>query len=374
MHELLIDIGTSYIKYACVNTESDSCVYEGRMACPQAGRPGPFRDEIDAMALLNRVTSIVHSCAQQWGELSSIRMSTQMHSFLLTRANGTPLTPLITWRDRRPLEAGCRGSVYDVVRSAEGPGTNVGQTLRANLPVVKVLHLQNEAPALFAEGPVLMQTLGSFINFHMTGEHFTHVTNAATLGLYDVLAGSWNTEPIAGIALPELVLPRVHNDYNAYVRAPESGVLSYPDVGDQQAAYSACTRDAESFPLMLSAGTAGLLSVASERHDPSPGAEARPYFGGLFLSTVTGLPGGDALDGRSAKEFEAAVVKVVGSGRAVPELWVTGGAGPRHPRLWDAVADKLNIERVRLVKRDASLLGLRRLAGQGVMATKGVPE
>lgn len=361
MSELLIDVGTTYIKYLRIDESLDIILGEGRVAVPRC-IGGALRDEVDAEEVLAIVESIVHENDRQCGGLAAIRMSTQMHSFLLTSLGGAPITNLITWRDRRPLEAGFREGVYELVSRADGPGTRMGQGLRPNLPVVKLLHLQNEQPKLFSDGPVAVHTIGSFINYHLTGEHATHISSAAALGLVDAVTGTWETAPIAGNPLPDLILPRIYRKVAPIGRIVGSRALVYPDIGDQQAAYAASGSDLARAPLMVSAGTAGLLSLSSARCITAPGVEARPYFDGSVLLTVTGLSGGDALDVNAAKEF-------IDAARRLPvilpdELYVTGGAGPKYRPVWKSIADALGIKELIVEERDASLLGLQVLAGR----------
>lgn len=370
MNELLIDVGTSYFKYLCLDSSSRTLVREGRVPGPAARASTPLRDEIDPWALIETFKSIVGRIGAQHGQIASIRMSTQMHSFLLAKPDGTPLTPVITWRDRRPLESPFREAVYHRIRETNGPGASAGQVLRPNLPVVKLLHLQQEDPELFLDGPVLLHSVGSFINAHLTGRHFTHITNAAPLGLLNVVSSSWDTGRIGDIGLPNVRLPDVYREVKPVAKDGVSGAVIFPDVGDHQAAYFGCVNDSAPPPLMVSAGTAGLVSIASEHFQVGPGTEARPFFGGAFLLTVTGLPGGEKLGTDAAGE-------ILSAARRLPrpsskELWVTGGAAPRNRLLWEAVAKELGMEGVRVEERDASIMGLQRLADEYALSTKEV--
>ena len=135
-------------------------------------------------------------------------------------------------------------------------------------------------------------TLGSFVIGRLTGRNICHITNAAPTGLADVRKSRWNERLIEQSGLSQLSFPEIVADVMPV--AVWNGACLFADYGDQQVcAYGAGL--APEADLHISIGTAGLMGALTAEWGQGQ-YENRPWLEkGLYLRTVSGLPGGNQI-------------------------------------------------------------------------------
>lgn len=279
MTYLALDLGSTYTKICRI---VDGRVEASRQAPTPAPLPGSIgRYEIDAEAYFAEAETLLRE--MRTAETTGVLLSTQMHGYVLTDRSFRPLSPYVSWQDgvgaahlaeiREQLEA-------DAVAPA-------GVPLKGNLALCSLLGRQLEGEALPQDA--LFCTLGGYMIGRLTGVHACHLTNAAPTGLCDVREACWNEVLLHRTGLEAWVFPALFSDVRPV--GNWEGLTVYPDLGDQQVcAFGAGLRPERD--LHMSLGTAGLMGCLAPRWSPGP-YEQRPWLtSGLYLRTVSGLPGG----------------------------------------------------------------------------------
>lgn len=290
-----LDLGSSYTKGAVLDTEAGTIDLERKERTP-ARAPGPEGSyEIDADAYFAAVQKLLHSLLDSVPEVQGILFSTQMHGFVLTDDRFLPCTNYISWQDRLSLTQDGDGQSW-LERLAERVTPEMMRVVGAPLKCNQALS------ALYARAQQGLtvnrrfHTLGGYIIARLTGEHVCHITNAAPCGMADITLGAWDGALMEAADLCALSMPRIMSAVAPCGRFfyRERSYVVYPDIGDHQA----CVLGSSAAPdthLCANIGTAGLLSLITGDTVPG-GYEVRPYFDGLFLRSVSGLPGGRHLD------------------------------------------------------------------------------
>jgi sugar (pentulose or hexulose) kinase len=297
---IALDIGSSFLKAAVLDL--NRCAIG-----PVAKLPTPARlpsassayYELDPDAIMSCVTALIEPLLLQEEGIAGIVLATQMHGFLLGDDQGQPVTPYISWRDERCLEAAPdgSGSYIDYLRTLIEPAQlrSTGIDLKPGLALCNLFHwLQiNRLPD---QPNVRFFTLGSYIIYKLTGRHFCHLTNAAATGFVDIHTGTWNRHIIQAAGCQQLVFPAITHeaDIGGLYESGHGPIAVYPDIGDHQASVLGSLA-ADCGDVVLTVGTAGILTRIGGR-SPQGAYEARPYFNGELLHTITRLPGGRNLD------------------------------------------------------------------------------
>lgn len=284
MRYLALDLGSSWTKTALL--EDGNVLQERSVPTPIPKDTTGLRFEIDAEAYFRQVqTELEYYLPQKPGALL---LSTQMHGCVLTDADFQPLTPYISWRDgmgQNRLEDICTL----VGKDATAPS---GVPLKGNLALCALLSRRMSGDAL----PVRARfcTLGGYVIGRLTGEHVCHMTNAAPTGLVDVQNKRWNQPLLLRAGLDGWQYPRLIHDLSPVGEWRDA--LVYADLGDQQVCAAGAGLKPEQ-TLHISLGTAGLIGMLTPQWESGP-YENRPYvLPGVYLRTVSGLPGGRHMEG-----------------------------------------------------------------------------
>lgn len=284
MRYLALDLGSSWTKTALL--EDGNVLQERSVPTPLPKDTTGLRFEIDAEAYFRQVqTALEYYLPQKPGALL---LSTQMHGCVLTDAAFQPLTPYISWRDemgQNRLEDICTL----VGKDATAPS---GVPLKGNLALCALLSRRMSGDAL----PVRARfcTLGGYVIGRLTGEHVCHMTNAAPTGLVDVQNKRWNQPLLLRAGLDGWQYPRLIHDLSPVGEWRDA--LVYADLGDQQVCAAGAGLKPEQ-TLHISLGTAGLIGMLTPQWEGGP-YENRPYvLPGVYLRTVSGLPGGRHMEG-----------------------------------------------------------------------------
>ncbi|MEO5613086.1 MAG: glycerol kinase GlpK, partial [Sphingomicrobium sp.] len=158
------------------------------------------------------------------------------------RATGEPIHRAIVWQDRRTAELCARlkaDGVEPLVRA------KTGLLLDPYFSASKITWLLDHVPGARAaaeRGELAFGTIDSFLLWRLTGGavHATDITNASRTMLYDIHAQRWDAELCRLFAIPEMLLPQVHDNSHVFgvtasglfnAQIPIAGMA-----GDQQAA------------------------------------------------------------------------------------------------------------------------------------------
>lgn len=273
-----LDLGSTYTKAALFH---DNMIEESLSVPTPLPISTGVRYEINAEEYWQQVLSLLEKLMTPTVE--GIFISTQMHGCILTDEHFNPQSPYISWRDSL-------GAIWlDRFREQYGLSAVLpsGVPFKTNLALCALLARREEGENLPENA--LFCTLGGYIIGRLTGKHVCHMTNAAPSGMADVRNGIWNRDLIRHTGLDILTFPDIRTDIS--VCGYWHGIPVFPDLGDQQV----CAFGAKLVPertLHISIGTAGLIGILSTEWGNGQ-YENRPWISpGLYLRTVSGLPGG----------------------------------------------------------------------------------
>lgn len=384
MPVIVLDVGSSFLKSAVADLARAELSDVRRVPMPAGVASRSNRHELDPVELRDRVADQLSAHRAARPDVHGVLISTQMHCFVLTDRSGRPVGPIITWQDRRSTEP-ARGAARAAVDRlyAEGQERRSRVPLRPGLPLASFAHWLDE------RGPVAgleFHTLGSYLIRSLTGAHATHLSNAAATGMVTLATGWWDDRVIAAIGADEIAFPSIASGPVGRWRDGATDVPVWADLGDHQTALYGVR--AEPGDIVISLGTAGLVTRLTDDPATRAGTELRPSIDGRLLRTVTGLPAGrylqhwvDRVAGADAaagwerlavslpeevageldEAYGSALARLTSPGESVPRLHVTGGLA-RLPALAERL-DRLVRRHASLVHRgDATLAGLVRVA------------
>lgn len=319
MSILLIDIGSTNIKWAV--TDFGEKVPNDLHSVPF---PPPLNNtypyyEVSIDQIISIIKGIIDDCLP-----NSLFISTQMHGYVLADKSGKPITQYISWQDERAT----------LVPFLDKINKEHGVDIKPNLPRASVYAISKLNPKLFMQAYQFF-TLGSYVNYVLTGNNITHITDAAPSGFYNVktLKSDYN----------QLELPIAKKDVE---KAGEyKGIAVYTPVGDQQAAILGVNATNDSYILNL--GTAGQLCTINGTFITGD-FESRPYFWGKTLCTVTRLMGGKAILEYQEEDLEEVLFNnYYNAMKKLPQrkkLIITGGVVKYRREMLTRIAQKIGIE------------------------------
>lgn len=331
MNCLLIDIGSTFIKYEVYDTSAKEVLKYDAIPFPEPSincckqfivPTDKIKDAIIEIFILTEK----YNCKKSF-------FSVQMHGFLIKNEDGS-FTDYVSWRDKSGNIEGFESIDFN----------EFGTSLKENLPLVK-LALKDMSGEFF--------TLGSYVSYILTGKNATHITDACASGFYYAESGEHNT--YAG----NLKMPKAYKKMCSV--GNYNGIAIYTPAGDHQISYLGS--EAMWDKCLINIGTATQISCLCDVDYPDGKYEKRPYFGEKRLCTVTGLVGGDKLYRNEGKdEFFAQIVDSLA--KLPPKGGILlGGGGAEH--IYNEVKEKfggtLSCE---LIKNNIGMKGLQMMAEQ----------
>ena len=295
MRYLGIDIGSSFLKSAVLDTDQMRVLDAESVPTPAFKALGPNRREIPMARLAEEVRALIERAAAK-EPVDGVVFDVQMHGFMLFSPDGMPLTDYISWQDTRGVAEGWNGQrVFEYLQGEAFAAylAEDGVMLRPNHSVVPLVHYKRERG--IAPGTQLAM-IGDGLTRLLCGTRCAvHPTNGAATGLYSLLRRDWNREFLDTLGLSGLDLPPVTASREPYAvyRSAAGEIPIYAAVGDQQAAILGIgARKNDAF---INIGTGGQVGFVTDEFLPGQ-YETRPFFGGNYLRTVTQLPSGRAVN------------------------------------------------------------------------------
>ena len=320
MKYIAIDIGSSYVKAVVLDVDSDSVVASDKRPTPEKlAHANPRYFENDAGVFIQLVQELCERFVAAYVDVEGILLSTQMHGFVYTIPGMDDI--YVSWQDLRCLDSGPSGQSYlHQLEAIVPPGemNRAGVYLKPSLGLCNLYALLNIQPKLPRTGT--LHTLGSYIIGKLTGKNICHISNAAPLGMVDIVAGGWNHSLLAKLGLGEVTLPELAlrdfqpcGSYKVHGRE----IFVYPDWGDQQIAVLGCLAGGDDAIINIATGAQVLVPT----DDLAFGAyEIRPYFEGGHIRTISNMPAGRGLD-VFIRFLREATQKVHGQGCSSSDIW-----------------------------------------------------
>jgi sugar (pentulose or hexulose) kinase len=292
-----IDIGTTFVKGAVLDLDALQLRHIRRAPAP-AQLPGlPQRHhELDPAAITAAIGEMIEALLPLAPRCAGIVLSTQMHSVVLVDQAGAPLTNVITWLDQRVLESHSSGGTYfEALAARLGPETRLalGNELRPGLPIATLFWLAERGELPPGSTPLTLADLA--LMQLCAAPPGIEATNAAAAGAFDVVREAWHPAALAATRLDTLSWPPIApltKPAGAY-RSGGRSIPCYRPVGDAQCALAGAGLIAGELSINIATGS----QVSVLRPAPLLGDfQTRPFFDGLALTTISGVPAGRALN------------------------------------------------------------------------------
>ncbi len=300
-----IDIGTTTVSAAVIDTAT------GRSAATRTAKnvsaiesPYLWDRRQDAERLYSSAKELLDSLLMQFPDISAIGFTGQMHGILYVGADGIAVSPLYTWQDgRADLSPDGEMSTCDLLFDLTGYKVPAGYGLATHAHISR----WGEAP----ERASKLCTIMDYAVSRLTGTvPVSHCSNAASLGLFNVFGGAFDTDAVRRAGIDHAILPEVTCDK---VAGEYRGIPVAVAIGDNQAAVFGTVGERDDIAV-ANIGTGSQISVVMDGKEAenvtiTPDVEVRPYVFGKYLSGGSALCGGRAYAvlERFYRSFSAAI-------------------------------------------------------------------
>jgi len=292
-----IDIGTTSVS-AVILDKRKRCRAAARQALRADIATAADRSEQNPDKILKTADRVVRALALELrSRVKAIGVTGQMHSLLLLDRQGRPLTPLITWQDRRCLQDHFIHSLQHKTGYALDSGYGLASLawLKAN----QCLPRKTFSAATIADY-LIARLIGS-------SKPFIDPTNAASWGCFDLERLSWDDAALRRLDIQSAWLPPIVPcgtlagqllDKKALQWRVPAGLPVTVALGDNQASLLATLKHPEE-ELALTLGTGAQISALTQSEQKwatrkGKTWELRPYPGNRHLLTAAALNGGSA--------------------------------------------------------------------------------
>lgn len=264
---IALDLGSTSVKAGLL--QRDGALSDiVSAAAPEIGVNGG-RCESDALAYAHVAELVLAACLSKTSGQLPLGLCSQRSSFLIwEKANGQPLTPLISWQDTRGA-ASCAAlrDAQNLIRNLSG----LRLTPYYFAPKLRILlHEHPQWRARLERGELLVGTLDTFLIWRWTGgrQYLTDASMAARTLLMDVRQQQWSPQLCDIFGIPLAALAQIMPSAGLAVRL-ENGLTLQASAGDQSAAFFASV-GADNMAALVNLGTGGFVmrDMPQEQNGP----------------------------------------------------------------------------------------------------------
>lgn len=316
-----VDLGSSYVKAVLLDLDQRRILQKDKMPSPARKLDlEPNYYEIPAGKFVDIVKKMIDGYTKKYLDIDGVIISTQMHGFIYQTKEREDI--YISWQDMRCMnfmpEEKCSYLEWMESKISQEEMRNNGVYLKPSLAVCNLFTLLETNHQLPKTGK--LYTIGSYIIHALTGSYVCHISNAAPLGIADVVDNRWDKTlleklNLEGIQLPELV----KNDYEVCGEYVSNGyrLKVFPDYGDMQVSILGSGIGKGEVVVNVATGAQVI------RYDKKfvPGAyEIRPYFDKSYLYTISNMPSGRNLD-VLIKFLQESIYRIIGKRPDIQDIW-----------------------------------------------------
>ena len=253
---IALDLGTTSIKAGLLDRDGALGHIATLPAPPITVSGGGY--ESDALAYAEAAEQVLGECIAHAGSHLPLGLCSQRSSFLIwNRANGQPLTTLISWQDKRGA-ASC-----EALRAQEGLIRDLtGLRLTPYYFAPKLRAVLQDHPqwrARLERGELLAGTLDTFLIWRWTGGkyHVTDASMAARTLLMDIRQQQWSPALCDLFGMPLCILPQIRPSAALNLQF-DNGLNLQASLADQSAALTASAGE-DSSKALVNLGTGGFV-------------------------------------------------------------------------------------------------------------------
>ena len=295
MRALLIDVGSTFIKYS-VYDKNKGILFFDKTPFPEPLINDEIRFIVSRETLCKEIFSIFDKVESY--RCSVALFSVQMHGYVARWKDNT-FSDYISWRDKSGNE---RQKKFENVNFNE-----FGLSLTNNLPVAKI------------DGETVFEffTLGSYLSFILTGNNATHITDAFASGFYFSPSGKPNTFA-DGMRMPSVC--HALQEVGEY-----KGMKILCPFGDHQISVLGSGVQADAY--LINIGTGAQVCCIAPYSYPDGTYQKRPYFDKKScLYSFCGLHGVDGKS-RNKQDFIRRLLDCIALLPKKSSVIVGGGGG-----------------------------------------------
>ncbi len=282
-----LDIGTTTISAIVVHTATgDTPVVRNIPNDTTLPSPHPAAHLQNPAAILTKIHTLLDELLTVCPAVCAIGITGQMHGILYFDDDGCAVSPLYTWQDGHATPEIC-ADITEKTGYPISPGYGLAT------------HVALSHEEAVPETAVGLCTIMDYVAMGLTGAKrpLLHATNAASLGLYDLSQGGFDTAALEKLPLSPAFLPKVVTDCRVLGEYTTSSrpIPVTVAIGDNQAAFLGSVREPEK-TILVNIGTGSQVSLCLlDTVGILTGAvETRPYLGDSVLVSGSGLCGGRA--------------------------------------------------------------------------------
>ncbi len=265
-----LDLGSTRIKAARLRADG-RLTHLVSIAAPDLEGDDPIR-QCDAEDYVQRVETILEQSLEGCSRDVPVGLSSQRSSFLLwERSSGRPVTPLISWQDRRAADW-CGDHVSDYESLAAHTGLPLSPHY-AGPKLARLLSTDVEVKNAAHRGELCFGTLDTYFIWRLTlgRVHQTDLSMAARTAMADARCGCWDSGLLKFYGIPPSLLPDIVSSHGLKVSLSGGGRLAASCA--DQAASLITAQAAVSKAMAVNLGTGGFVMVSTG----STFARARGY-------------------------------------------------------------------------------------------------
>lgn len=287
-YSLGIDIGTTSICALARETETGKTLLSlNKSNTASVASEHSFEKIQDPSVIISVAFGLIKEAEQRLGNPKSIGITGQMHGILYVDGNGEAVSPLYTWQDARAAQPLNDSETYieyitrmtsHKIFAGYGMATHFYQFKNGKIP----------------NGAVKLCTIHDYLAMTLAGlrEPIMHVSDAASLGLYDPASNSFDTDAAQILGFSADIFPKV-TAKSSPIGYYRGSIPVYPAIGDNQASFLGSAGEQEGV-LLVNVGTGSQVSVVGHFGQTREGIECRPFVDGKYLLVGSSLCGGRA--------------------------------------------------------------------------------
>ncbi|MCR1839959.1 sedoheptulokinase [Murimonas intestini] len=287
MRALGIDIGTTTVSGIVMDSESRKAEEAYTIENSSFIRSDQQWEKLqDPEIIISKVKGLLDKVLDMYKDIGVIGLTGQMHGIVYINREGTHVSPLYTWQDKRGNEKHFENkSVCEILRQQCG--------IQAYSGYGTVTHFYNAMTGQVPDGAESFCTVMDYLGMILTGRKrpLVHAGNAAGLGMYDVKKGSFISEVFKKMNTGMEILPEITEELE--ILGTYKGIPVCVAIGDNQASFLGSVDSAKD-TILVNMGTGGQVSVYTEEYFSVDGIETRPFLKGSYILAGSSLCGGRA--------------------------------------------------------------------------------
>lgn len=282
MKILGIDIGTTSISFAVFEDRECLASYTVKN---NSALPGSDNIRQDADKILDIIETQLCDISREYPNIERLGLTGQMHGILYLDEAGRAVSPLYTWQDNSASEPYKDTTYTGFIERTVGRSIYGGYGLAT--------HFYHRLNGMVPANASCLCTISDYAAMKLAGisRPYMHISNAASLGLYNLKSNSYDFEAISRLELNEALLPGIINQ--AKILGENNGRGVCVGLGDNQASFIGCVRDGQK-EILLNVGTGSQISCMSGSIYQDSEIETRPLDGNQYLLVASALCGGRA--------------------------------------------------------------------------------